>query len=90
VARQPRWYRGRSRTYLNSRQARDARRARKLRAELGMEPTPHGGVHVGPRGGKYLARGRLYCRACGHLAIRHSPTGGCGVGGCACDEAWRP
>jgi len=90
MPRQSRWYRGQSRVYLSARQVRDAKAARRLRVKLGMVPAPHGGIQTGPHGGHYLARGRLYCRACGHLAIRHSPTGGCDVDGCVCDEAWRP
>jgi hypothetical protein len=89
MRRQPKWYRKRTRVYLSSAQVKQVKAARKLRIELGMTLPPEGTLHTGPRGGKYLARGRLCCRACGHLVVRHSPKGGCDVDGCACDEAWR-
>lgn len=79
----PKWYRGHSRTYLNPRQMRDARRARKLRAELKMPLPPETEAHTGLRGGCYVARGRLMCRSCGHQMRSHMPKG-CAIKGCGC------
>lgn len=89
MAKQPIWYLKSTRNYLSPGQVKQVKAARKLRVELKMPLPPEGEVRTGLRGGKFLARGRYFCRECRHQARLHSPTTGCTVSGCSCGEAWR-
>lgn len=90
MARQSQWYRRKTRVYIyRPGGVKQIKAARKLTAKLGMDPAPWGELETGPRGGRYLVRGRLYCRSCDHLAVRHGPSG-CDVAGCSCTEVRQP
>lgn len=82
MARQHQWYRRKTKVYVwRPGGVRQVKAARKIAAELGMESKPWGELETGIRGGRFFERTRLVCISCGHLAVRHGPSG-CEVCGC--------